>query len=53
MKTNEKKEILTDIFSSTDKMNSDEKNYLLGYIRGFNDKKSINKDKQKKEENQV
>lgn len=48
MKMEEKKKILKEVFEKTDKMNSEEKNYLLGYIQGFNDKKhlsTINKTK--------
>lgn len=41
MKFEKKKEILKEIFEKTDKMNDAEKNYLLGYIQGFNDKKYL------------
>lgn len=38
---NEKKEILKIIFQKTDKMNDTEKSYLLGYIKGFEDKANL------------
>lgn len=41
MKFEKKKKILKEIFEKTDKMNEAEKNYLIGYIQGFNDKKNI------------
>lgn len=41
MKFEEKKKILRQIFEKTDKMSDSEKNYLIGYIQGFNDKKKI------------
>lgn len=45
MKFEQKKNILKEIFEKTEKMNDAEKNYLIGYIQGFNDKKSLYKDK--------
>ena len=41
MKFEDKKKILKEIFEKTEKMNDAEKNYLLGYIQGFNDKKYL------------
>lgn len=38
---NEKKEILKTIFKKTDKMNDTEKIYILGYIKGFEDKANL------------
>ncbi len=38
---NEKKEILKIIFKKTDKMNDTEKSYILGYIKGFEDKANL------------
>lgn len=45
MKFEQKKNILKEIFEKTEKMNDAEKNYLIGYIQGFNDKKSLSTDK--------
>lgn len=45
MKFEQKKDILKEIFEKTEKMNDAEKNYLIGYIQGFNDKKSLSTEK--------
>lgn len=38
---NEKKEILKAIFKKTDQMKDTEKSYILGYIKGFEDKANL------------
>lgn len=41
MSTEEKEKILKTIFDMTDSMDELHKNYILGYIRGFEDKSNI------------
>ena len=43
MTTEEKEKILRTIFSMTDEMCESEKNYVLGYIKGFEDKSNLDK----------
>lgn len=43
MKTNEKREILKDIFRILDEMNDEERKYIFGYVQGFRDKHYIGK----------
>lgn len=38
MSIEEKEKILKAIFDATDNMDESQKNYILGYIRGFEDK---------------
>ena len=45
---NEKKEILKVILKKTDKMDDTEKSYLLGYIKGFEDKANLSITKKNK-----
>lgn len=43
LSTSEKETILKAIFSLTDNMDEAEKNYMLGYIKGFEDKSNLHK----------
>lgn len=50
MSFDEKKQILEDVFNMVDKMNEPNKIYILGYIQGFEDKSSIYKINNNKQE---
>ena len=41
MSTEEKEKILKALFDVTNSMDESQKNYILGYIRGFEDKANI------------
>lgn len=43
----EKEEILKTIFKKTDQMKDTEKSYILGYIKGFEDKTNLSIIKEK------
>ncbi|SCJ49495.1 Uncharacterised protein [uncultured Clostridium sp.] len=43
MSIEEKEKILKAVFDVTDKMDEAQKNYMLGYIAGFEDKASLDK----------
>ena len=43
MSIEEKEKILRAVFDITDNMSESQKNYILGYIAGFEDKASLDK----------